>query len=326
VGLRNREKRSAARALIGFIGVVALILAGWISLAYQRDIRQASERVAAGGQIAQTPCGPIEYVVAGEGRPVLMVHGAGGGYDQGLAVGEPLIARGFRVISVSRFGYLRTPMPADGSAAAQARAHVCMLDALDIDRSAVIGVSAGASSAIEMALRYPDRTSALILLVPAAYVPRANGAPSVKTPPRTQLLFETALRSDFLFWVALRTARPTMTRAILATPPEILSQAGAAERARVHEVLRNILPVSRRRLGLLNDAAVTSSLVRPDLEQIAVPTLILSTTDDLFGTFDSARYTAAHVPNARFVGYPSGGHLFVGHQEDIAAEIAGFLR
>jgi membrane protease YdiL (CAAX protease family) len=40
--------------------------------------------------------------------------------------------------------YLGTPMPADASAAAQADAHVCLLDALGIAKAAVMGGSAGA--------------------------------------------------------------------------------------------------------------------------------------------------------------------------------------
>jgi 2-hydroxy-6-oxonona-2,4-dienedioate hydrolase len=61
--------------------------------------------------------------VAGEGPPGLVVHGAGGGYDQALAFGEPLARSGFHVITMSRFGYLRTPLPSDASSAAQADAH-----------------------------------------------------------------------------------------------------------------------------------------------------------------------------------------------------------
>jgi 2-hydroxy-6-oxonona-2,4-dienedioate hydrolase len=316
---------SIARA-VPFIILLALVVAGRVYVTYQRDVGQARERVASDGIIADTPCGPIEYAVAGEGAPVLIVHGAGGGYDQAIAFGQPLVERGFQVIAPSRFGYLRTPLPPDASVSAQARAHVCLLDALRIDRSAVIGVSAGAPSAIELALQYPDRISALALLVPAAYVPRPDGAPSLKTPARTQFLFDTALRSDFLFWAALYAARPMISRAILATPPEVISGASTAERARVEAVLRGILPVSNRRLGLVNDAAVTSSLARPDLEQIVAPTLVISVADDLFGTFDVARYTATHVPNARFVGYPTGGHLWVGHQEQVTGELTAFLK
>lgn len=37
------------------------------------------------------------------------------------------------------------------------------------------------------------------------------------------------------------------------------------------------------------------------------------------------RYTAEHIPGARFIGYPSGGHVLVGHNEEDTAEIAVFL-
>jgi 2-hydroxy-6-oxonona-2,4-dienedioate hydrolase len=90
--------------------------------------------------------------------------------------------------------------------------------------------------------------------------------------------------------------------------------------------MADILPVSRRRLGLLNDAAVTSTLVRYELERISAPTLAISVADDLFGTYEAARYSAEHIRGARFVGYPTGGHLWVGHHDQVLAEIAAFLR
>lgn len=309
--------------------LAALLVVGSIALAfagYQRDIRRERERVATGSRVVRTACGSIEYAVAGDGPPVLVVHGAGGGFDQGLEFGRSLADAGFRVIAMSRFGYLRTPLPPDASAAAQSDAHACLLDALGIPRAAIIGASAGAPSALLFALRHPDRCAALVLVVPAVYVPRAGGAPPVKSPAATEFLFRTALKSDFLFWAAIRFARPTVTRAILATPPAVVAKASPEEQARVGAMLRHILPVSPRRLGLLNDAAVTSSLERYDLERIAAPTLILGVEDDLFGTFDGARYTAAHVPRARFVGYPNGGHVWAGRQAELLAELTGFLK
>jgi pimeloyl-ACP methyl ester carboxylesterase len=316
------------------IGRVALVLAGLLGAAatvlvynsYHRDITLARERVSIGGQVAQTPCGPIEYATAGDGKPVLVVHGAGGGYDQGLDFAKTLVDGGFRVIAMSRFGYLRTPLPSDPSAAAQADAHACLLDVLGIEKAAVIGASAGSPSSLQFALRHSRRCTALVLLVPAAYVPRPDGGASMQTPAGTAFLFDTALRSDFLFWAARKLAPQTIARAILATPPAILEMAPEDEQARVAQVLDHILPISPRRLGLVNDVAIISSLPRYELERIGVPTLVVSTADDLFGTFDTARYTAEHIPRARFVSYPSGGHLWVGHQKEVTSEIIGFLQ
>lgn len=309
---------SSAGTLAGF--------AGWLTAsAYRRDIGAARARVAAGSSIADTPHGPIEYALAGNGPPVLMVHGAGGGYDQGLDIGEPLISRGFRLIAVSRFGYLRTPLPKDASPEAQADAHARLLDTLGISRATVVGVSAGAPSAMQFALRYPDRCAALVLLSPALYVPRASESPSLKSPGWTVDLFDTALRSDFIFWLAMRSGRALMIRSLLGTLPEIVDKATAAERAKVATTLEHILPVAPRRLGLLNDAEVVSSLESYEPRDVKVPVLAISMADDLYGTLDGARYAAEQIPGACFIGYSDGGHLCVGHTDAIISAIAGFF-
>lgn len=320
--MANTRIRNTLFIILG----VALVGLSLLTYFYQRDLRAARERTSAGSQIAQTPCGSIEYAVAGNGPPLLIAHGAGGGFDQGLHFGKRLSDSGFRVIAVSRFGYLRTPLPADASPAAQADAYACLLDMLGIQRAAIVGASAGAPSSIQFALRHPKRINKLILLVPAAYVPRPGGAPPVTTPSGTQFLLDMGLRSDFLFWLPARFARPTMVRAILATPPAVLENASAEEQERMRQILDRILPISERRLGLLNDAAVIPALQRYELERIKTPTLTISFADDLFGTYDAARYTAEQIPGARFLGYPSGGHLWVGHNDEVFAEVSAFLK
>jgi len=257
---------------------------------------------------------------------MLVVHGAGGGFDQGSYFAAPLAKRGFRAIAMSRFGYLRTPLPADASAEAQARAHVCLLDALHIQRAAIVGASAGAPSSILFALKSPERTTALVLLVPATYVPRPSNQSPLQTPPGGQFFFNTILRSDLLFWVASHVAPQAVTRSILATPTDVVESASREERERVAQVLESILPIDPRRLGLLNDAVVTSTLSRYDLEHIPVPTFVMSTKDDLYGTFAGARYTAEHVPGAKFLGFDRGGHLWVGHQEEVLSSIERFMK
>ncbi len=174
--------RGAAALLAG---VLAGRLAGITYRDYHAAIHRARRRVSTGSEIANTPCGPVEYAMAGDGAAVLIVHGAGGGYDQGLEFAKPLAMSGFRIIAMSRFGYLRTPLPTDASAAAQADVHACLLDALKVERAAVIGASAGAPSAMQFALRHPARCAALVLLVPAVYVPRPGNAPPMHTSSAT---------------------------------------------------------------------------------------------------------------------------------------------
>lgn len=315
--------RHAALILLG--AVTAAL--GTVTYLYQRDIQQARARIGSGSRVVQTPCGTIEYAAVGDGPPVLIVHGAGGGFDQGLDFGKPLVERGFRVIAMSRFGYLRTPLPADAGPAAQADAHACLLDALHVQRAVILGVSAGAPSSMQFAIRHPKRTTALILVVPGAYRPRAaHDAGKMAAPPGTAFLRDTALRMDFLFWAAIRLAPDSVTRVILATDPKVVASAKREEQAEVAMVLEHILPVSPRRIGLLNEAKVMSSLERYPLERITAPTLAISAQDDGYDTYESARYTATQIPHARFVGYPTGGHMLAGHHQDAMAEIVRFLK
>jgi pimeloyl-ACP methyl ester carboxylesterase len=144
--------------------------------------------------------------------------------------------------------------------------------------------------------------------------------------PALSFLFDTALKSDFLFWLATKVARRILIRVILATPPGVLNTAGADERARVGQILSHILPIRPRRQGLLNDAANTSSITRYELDRITAPTLVLTAADDLYGTFERARYTAQQIPGARFVGYENGGHMLAGRAKEVRSEITAFLR
>jgi pimeloyl-ACP methyl ester carboxylesterase len=306
--------------------LVGLAAAAWlIGARFERDLGQAARRAELGSMLVDTRCGPIEVQQAGSGIPLLMIHGSGGGHDQGMAWARPLVQQGVRVIAMSRFGYLRTPRPADASPEKQADAHVCLLDALGIAMAAVMGVSAGGPSAMQTAIRHPDRVSALILVVPIAYKP---GAVTDSAPPVSDEKDEWLLRllgSDFLFWTALHVARDPLIRHVLATPPEQVAAASEAERARVNELAERILPVSRRAAGLRDDTRLGKSLGPYALETIRAPTLVVSARDDGFGTYAAAQYSASRIPGAKFIGLDNGGHLLVGHDAAVQAEIAKLL-
>lgn len=137
---------------------------------------------------------------------------------------------------------------------------------------------------------------------------------------------DTILKSDFAFWAASKFARNTVMKTILATPPADFEKATPDEQQRALEIMRSIEPISRRAEGLRNDAEVAPSIPRYELEQISVSTLVISAEDDLFGTYKGGRYTAEHIPGARFVGYRTGGHVLVGQGNDVRRELAEFLR
>ncbi len=300
---------------------------------YSRDMADARARIARGSAVLHTPRGVIEYAAVGGGpQTILISHGAGGGFDQGLDAAGSFVrgaGTGMRVVAPSRFGYLRSSLPEDASPEAQADAYACLLDALNIHRIVMLGVSAGGPSAMQFALRHPARTSALLLLVPLAYPAgaqqRHSGAVPDRLPLTTRWVFDAALSSDFLFWSALRFAPSMMTRSLLGTLPQTLERASQEEQARVNVVRDHLLPVTARRLGLLNDAAVGATLRRYELERITAPALVVGVADCLYGTYPGARHSAEHIPGARFVSIPDGGHLWAGHHREVTSEIERFL-
>jgi len=312
----------AALALATVSAMSAALLLKW---RFDNDMERARAHAAQGSVWLPTRCGPIEYQESGSGVPLLAVHGSGGGHDQSMAFAGALASRGIRVIAMSRFGYLRTPMPSDASAAAQADAHVCLLDALGIPKAAVMGGSAGAPSALQMAIHHPDRVSALVLLVPLAYKPPTlvDSAPPLQ--PWVEALMMRLIGSDFLFWAALYVARDQVIKVVLATPSELLAHASPQERARIEAMLDNILPVSLRAEGLRSDTAVGKHLSTSTLESIRAPTLVISARDDRYGTYASAQYTADRIAGAKFIGLDEGGHTWVGHDDEVLAAIARLL-
>ncbi len=292
------------RKWLGFSAAAAVVAgaSGAVYAAYASDLARARTRIEGRSQIIQGRPGHMEYAVVGEGQPVLMIHGTGGGFDQGLAFTEPLAAAGWKIIAPSRFGYLRTAFPDDPSLDNQADAFADLLDHLKIERLPVMGGSAGALSALQFAVRHPSRCSAVVAIVPATFVP---GRAPVRPGRIGAAIMEYGLQSDFLFWAGMTLAEDKMIATLLATDPALVRKAASPEeQARVRNILREILPVSARSKGLLNDGLQAGTPPEQKIETIKAPTLAISMEDDRFGTADAARHIAATVPGAELVIYP----------------------
>lgn len=314
-----RRRRLVLASAAGIAAVVLAIGAN----SYRDAVRRAEARLIGRSSVIPTSQGRVEYSVAGAGTPVLMIHGTGGGFDQGLTFTKGLSARGYRVIAPSRFGYLRSDFPPDPSSEKQADVLVELLDRLGIAKIAVAGGSAGALSAAQFALRHPNRCSALVLIVPAANV---RGEDPVAMSRVQELAVRAIANSNLVFWATSRLARDRMIDTLLATDPVLVRAAPTAERARVDRILDEIMPVERRSRGMLNDARLAGNPARMDFARITVPTLIVSAEDDRFGTAATARDLAAAVPGARLLMFADGGHIWVGHDDALWSAVAGFLR
>ena len=141
-----------------------------------------------------------------------------------------------------------------------------------------------------------------------------------------RLLVDRLLTSDAWFWAMLQLAPRHLIGTLLATDPTLLETVSRDERDRAHLILNELMPISRRSRGIMNDGRFSGSPADIDLAAISVPTLIVSAEDDRFGTAETARTIADRVQSPRLVVYPSGGHIWLGHDQDLSEEVAGHLR
>ncbi len=303
--------------------VLLLLALFFLVLPYRRDIQAAYRKLEnMERQTFQTACGPIEAALRGEGEPVLVSHGISGGFDQGLGLVEAHLSPGMLAIAPSRFGYLGTHMPADASPAAQADAYVCLLDALKIDQVSILANSAGGPSAIQMALCYPQRVKALVLVSSAA---PSTAVSMISLPPKPVIQF--VFGSDFLLWL-LTTKFSGMMHATVGVPEGY--PLSAADQELVSGLIRSILPIQPRQAGFVFDM-FTSNLdmdQHPELyplEQLRVPTLVMAALDDPLAKYENAKAMAERIPGAQLYTFPSGGHLLLGSGDTAREEIERFI-
>ena len=280
--------------------------------AFRRDLRRAQDRLLQGDPrtLETAESVRIEYAQRGDGPTVLVSHPLYGGFDVGLGLARTYVGDGFRVIAPSRFGYLGSTLPDGATPATQADAYASVLDHLRVSQVVVFGYSAGGPSAIEFALRHPDRATALVLM--ASALPGKASA-----PPRW--VARTLLGSDAFFWL-VRRLMPTQLGRLMGVPaglPLTPEQLDA-----VREAEDSLFPITPRTAGMLFDSYVSNPAVQGGpLEQVAVPTTIIHAEDDPMTAFGNAALAAGRIPTCRLVTIPTGGHLLLGSERIVRNEV-----
>jgi pimeloyl-ACP methyl ester carboxylesterase len=302
--------------------VIAIVASGAaITAAAMHDLRIKQGRLESERQITQTRHGPIEYATWGSGPPVLVVHGAGGGFDQGKLIALAYVGEGFQWIAPSRFGYLGSPMPADASTAAQADAFADLLDHLGIERVSVLAFSGGAPPALQFAERYPDRTTSLALLSSAPFTPLA---PDDQQRPIPDWLYQALFTNDVVYWSLAKTIPGSLEQAFDARP-ELSANLPSEERQFVAQLVQAFLPASQRAAGVRNEGAAIDPRAEYALENIRAPTLVVHARDDRLNDFSVGVALSQRIPGAGFLPLESGGHLLLGHHAAVRATVASFL-
>jgi pimeloyl-ACP methyl ester carboxylesterase len=117
--------------------------------------------------LEQRSVGGTVYHVGGEGEPVLLVHGLGGGSGNWCEVVPDLVER-HRVIAVDLPGHAGSaPLPRGATVDDFAASVGAALDAEGVERALVAGHSFGGLVALRLAHRRPELVRALLLVSPA---------------------------------------------------------------------------------------------------------------------------------------------------------------
>lgn len=242
---------------------------------------------------------------AGSGPPLVLVHGLGASHDDWRIV-QPLLARRRRTVAVDLRGYGDTP-PGPGGYGPEAlgRDVLATMDALGIERAALVGHSMGGTVALSLVLAHPGRFSALVL---------ANTLPSFR-PRRPREAAELVMRLVGMALLGPRRLAAIMARRTFPHPEQAEQRRDIVERS-----ARN-----RRSVYLKSVLALSRWSVEHRLRELALPTLVIASGKDYLPA-GRVRRMADAIPGAGFTLYPDARHgLPMEDGEAFAARVEAFL-
>ena len=295
------------------------------------------KEIYAGSKVIETKKGPIEYAINGDRGPYLMVmHGGPGGYDQTAALFGDMFDKGFRILSWSRPGYIRTSLSVGITFDEQADAAAALLDALKIERVAVLGYSAGGPPAIYFATRYPERTWAMILecAVTRKWVVNTENI-------EENIYFGYLMYQDPFLWSSdvVGTHAPRM---IGMSTIEMESSLNKEETEKLMDsimkdprrvkvltgMMKSMSPGDLREAGMKNDVAQLKTVKDLPLKDVKAPTLIIHGTKDADVSVEDAKFADQIIPKAELHLVDGGFHVLAISDaiDDITRKRVDFLK
>lgn len=290
-----------------------------------------------GSRMVYTKYGPVEYAIEGESGPYLMVmHGGPGGYDQTAALFSDMFGKGFRVLSWSRPGYLRTPIQDARTFKDQADVAVALMDELGIKKAAVLGYSAGGPVAIHLAAQYPERVWAVILecAVTQQWVISSENI-------QEKIYFGYLMYNDPFLWTSDVTGQISPRLVGMSTiEMESRLDKDAAKKLMdniMHDprrlkvltgLMKSMSPGELRKDGMENDVEQLEKVKDLPLKKIKAPTLIIHGTDDADVSVADAAHASNAIPGAKLYLVRGGFHVMalIDDIDTVTRERVNFLK
>jgi len=293
------------KGIPGWIALALIAVLVSATAAYLWDMNRAYERVRAKGTVIPSPYGDIEYTEGGSGPPVLVIHGSGGGYDQGELMVRAVLGERFHWITPSRFGYLRSTFRDGATFDDQAHAYAYLLDRLGVKKVAIVALSHGGPSVLLFAVLHPERVSSLTLI--SAGVASSTGQNQAQANQKGDMLM-TIFKHDPLYWAISKLFKRQFME-LMGASDAVIAGLTPEQRELVGQIIDYMNPASLRSAG----AAFDNKAMMPNerISTIRAPTLIFHATDDTLQLFHNANYAASTIPGARLVPFERGGHLLI---------------
>lgn len=224
----------------------------------------------------------------GDGPPVVFIH-FGLGDSRVFEPERRALADSFRCIAYDRRFFGRTEAPTDPYD--EVDDAIALLGALEIERAALVGLSGGGKLALDVASAHPDRVSALVhVAAPVTGVAWAEELAAAYAGVETP---EQELEADLRVWAPL----------------------GADEHFRK---LWGSAP---------SDESLPDPAKRPPvaLEDVRVPTLVITVKHDPPSLQRSGREAASRIPGARLVEIDSDHYVTLREPELVTQLLRDFL-
>jgi non-heme chloroperoxidase len=252
----------------------------------------------------------LHALVAGQGSPVILVHGYTARVFEWNLVWDKLQARGFRVIAFDQRGHGQSTLGSDGIGSEPMAADLAaVLAHFDVHDGVLVGHSMGGFVTVRTVLDHADvapRLRGLVLF--ATWAGRIlDGAPQnrLQIPLLEHGILQRLMRNNtvaVLFGAAQCGARPS---------PEMISVFIESFNRHLDEH-GPLLPIVR---------AFSHEDRYPRLGEIAVPTVVMVGSADRTTPTSHSRRLAQGIPGARLVTVPDAGHLLNWEAADELIEV-----
>jgi pimeloyl-ACP methyl ester carboxylesterase len=230
----------------------------------------------------------IRYMEAGEGTPLVHLHGAGG---MRLTRAHALLSRQYRVIVFEMPGFGLSPVNDRTRSLRELGATMgAAVSGLGIERCNLLATSFGARVALWLALQQPERVRSLVLEAPAAIRPSGHQPPAGTQEQIARQLY----------------AHPERAAPTAPVDPEVQAK---------QRVLTGRLRGSDRDTDL-----------ESRLRDLATPTLVLFGTSEKIIPPEMGRHYKTLLPNCHLVFVYDAGHEISTDRPEAFAELtADFL-